>query len=1134
MSKENLFLIRGLFFVVCWFCSNTINAYDFEVDGIYYGVNRVDKTAVFVTEGNKKYQGDITIPQSVVFEGKEYKVKSIDNVAFYQCYSLNSIKLPDGLLSISQFAFYQCSALSRIEIPNSVNSIGLSAFEGCGNLSYVKLPNSISTINDMVFYKCSKLSSIIIPEGVTSIGSGVFYACSSLSSVSIPTSVVNIGDGAFNSCRELTNIEFPLSLESVGSSAFLNCSKIETITIPINLKYIGDNAFKGCSHIGLVNTYIETPFTIDDSVFKGISSSAKLKVPKGTKSKYQALSGWANNFMEIIEMDEAPVTNNFEVDGLFYNVLSSDRVEVISHQNYNNYKGELVIPEKVKYSGKEYMVTAIGNNAFSNCSGFTGSLIIPNTVTSIGNNAFSNCSGFTGSLIIPNSVVTIGAWAFSHCSGFIGSLTIPNSVTSIGKYAFDSCSGFTGSLTILSSVTVIEEGLFSGCSGFTGTLTIPNSVTTISRTAFGSCYSFTGPLIIPNSVQSIGVGAFIECSGFSGSLIIPNSVITIERLAFYDCHNITDVKSYIENPFTIDNSVFSGISSSAKLEVPKGTKNNYQTLSGWASNFKEIVEMDDNPQTYTLSISTSGNGSAAYDGVSIKDETKSFTVAEGGNATITLSPDDGYKVNIAKIEGNYSSNLNDKTLTISNIKSNLTVEIEFLAIPSYTLSIKALGNGSVSYDGAVIRDKTSSFTVNEGTSAKITFTPDDGYQIKTVKVNGSTVSVSNNEYTISSISKNTTVEVEFVEQLTGFEYEGVNYNIVSMTDRIVYVATGDYGKVLEVPWHVYYQDMGWYVDGVENGAFDNNPDLAAIIWHPDTTFKGQVSNPNLLLYVSKEHFAPNNIKNVVVNGTANNITLTDAASGNNFYCPQEFTAKTISYTHHYNMETGLGNARGWETIALPFDVQKVTHESKGEIVSFANWRSGDAKKPFWLMQLSGSGWMMATGIRANTPYIISMPNNQQYIAGFLLNGRVTFSAENVNVPKTENLTIANYSDRTFVPAFSSMEESNNVLALNVVNDIERVTGGSIEGSTFERNLRPVHPFEAYMTSTSSTRSIGIDEGMATGIIELISALSDEGVLRIYNLNGQLIKIEEGRSLEDAVRNLPAGIYVVNGKKVIIK
>ena len=362
----------------------------------------------------------------------------------------------------------------------------------------------------------------------------------------------------------------------------------------------------------------------------------------------------------------------------------------------------------------------------------------------------------------------------------------------------------------------------------------------------------------------------------------------------------------------------------------------------------------------------------------------------------------------------------------------------------------------------------------------------------------------------------------------------VNYTVVSVDERTIRLAKGSYGITLEVPAKVSYQDVEWTVTGIDNGALSNNPDLAAIIWNPDVVFTEQVSNPNLLLYVNQTQYAPNSIKNVVVNGNANSITLTDAASGNNFHCPQAFTAQKISYTHNYSMKTGIGEARGWETIALPFDVQKVTHESKGEIVSFANWRSGDSKRPFWLMQLSGNGWTMATSIKACTPYIISMPYNDEYKAGFLLNGRVTFSAENVNIPKTENLSTVNYSDRTFVPTFSGMEKSNDVLALNVVNDIERVTGGSTEGSMFERNLRPVHPFEAYMTSTSSTRSIAIDEGMATGIIELINTLSDESDLRIYNLNGQLIKVEEGRSLDEVMRELPAGVYIVNGKKMIIR
>ncbi len=568
--------------------------------------------------------------------------------------------------------------------------------------------------------------------------------------------------------------------------------------------------------------------------------------------------------------------------------------------------------------------------------------------------------------------------------------------------------------------------------------------------------------------------------------------------------------------------------------------NNQYTISSINANTTVSVEFEAiPPTTYTLSITASGNGSASYSGTTVRGKTSSFTVNEGTSATITFSPDNGYRIKSVKVSStDITSSVSNNQYTISNITQDISVEVEFEAIPptTYTLSITATGNGSASYSGTTVRDKTSTFTVNDGTKIEISLNPDNGYRVKSIKENNEVVTsyILNGVYTISSLSRNTTIEVEFEAELKAFSADDVNFTVVSVDDRTVRLAKGSYGITLEVPAKVNYQDVEWTVVGIDNGALANNLDLAAIIWHAEAAFTEQVSNPNFLLYVNQAQYAPTTIKNVVVNGSANSITLSDAASGNNFHCPQAFTAQKISYTHNYGMQTGIGEAKGWETIALPFDVQNVTHESKGEIVSFANWRSGDSKRPFWLMQLSGSGWTMAESIKANTPYIISMPNNPEYKSGFLLNGRITFSAENVNVPKTDNLTIANYSDRTFVPTFSNMEKSNNALALNVVNDIERVTGGSTEGSMFERNLRPLHPFEAYMTSTSSTRSIAIDEGMATGIIELISALSDESVLRIYNLKGQLMKIEEGRSQEEVLKNLPAGVYIVNGNKIIIR
>lgn len=196
-----------------------------------------------------------------------------------------------------------------------------------------------------------------------------------------------------------------------------------------------------------------------------------------------------------------------------------------------NFTGRLIIGDSVKI---------IGDSAFSGCDNLTGSLTIPDSVTEIGDYAFHNCPGFDGTLTIGNNVTSIGNSAFYGCSGFTGDLTIPDSVTSIEFYAFAGCSGFSGDLVISNSVTQIEGYAFSGCSGLTGDLTIPNSVNTIKFFAFEGCSGFTGNLEIPNSVTEIERQAFLGCSGFTGDLTIPNSVTTIGAQAFSGCTGLGD------------------------------------------------------------------------------------------------------------------------------------------------------------------------------------------------------------------------------------------------------------------------------------------------------------------------------------------------------------------------------------------------------------------------------------------------------------------------------------------------------------------------------------------------------------------------------------------------------------------
>lgn len=196
-------------------------------------------------------------------------------------------------------------------------------------------------------------------------------------------------------------------------------------------------------------------------------------------------------------------------------------------------QGQLVLPETI--DGKP--VTAIDSHAFSGCSGFTGALVIPDSITTIAFYAFRNCTGFT-SLTLPEGLTTIENNVFSGCTGFTGALVIPDSVTSIAYSAFNGCSDFT-SLTLSEGLTSITDSTFENCTGFTGTLTLPEHLTEICESAFRGCSGFTGPLTLPEGLVEIESYAFSDCSGFTGALDIPHGVTAIGTGAFWNCSGFT-------------------------------------------------------------------------------------------------------------------------------------------------------------------------------------------------------------------------------------------------------------------------------------------------------------------------------------------------------------------------------------------------------------------------------------------------------------------------------------------------------------------------------------------------------------------------------------------------------------------
>ena len=103
------------------------HAYDFEADGIYYNITYTTTLTVEVTYESTSYgsySGNITIPETVTYNGDKYSVTSIGDYAFCYCTGLTSITIPDGVTSIGEYTFYNCSSLTSITIPDAVTSIG--------------------------------------------------------------------------------------------------------------------------------------------------------------------------------------------------------------------------------------------------------------------------------------------------------------------------------------------------------------------------------------------------------------------------------------------------------------------------------------------------------------------------------------------------------------------------------------------------------------------------------------------------------------------------------------------------------------------------------------------------------------------------------------------------------------------------------------------------------------------------------------------------------------------------------------------------------------------------------------------------------------------------------------------------
>lgn len=199
----------------------------------------------FTVGGGKSVtKSDITIPSTVMFEGKSHSVTSIDTGAFSENGVIKTVKIENGIEAIGTCVFSECTNLQSVTMPNSVKEMGISTFSDCKKLKKVTLGKNLKKLEMSTFYGCSSLQSISIPNGVTNIGPGAFYGCG-LQSVTIPNSVTKIEKSAFKKNSNLTKVVIGSKLKTIGSSAFEEDKKLKSITIKsqnLKSKSVGSKA----------------------------------------------------------------------------------------------------------------------------------------------------------------------------------------------------------------------------------------------------------------------------------------------------------------------------------------------------------------------------------------------------------------------------------------------------------------------------------------------------------------------------------------------------------------------------------------------------------------------------------------------------------------------------------------------------------------------------------------------------------------------------------------------------------------------------------------------------------------------------------------------------------------------------
>ena len=432
-----------------------------------------------------------------------------------------------------------------------------------------------------------------------------------------------IADNAFAGNGSITLVTVPATVETIGSNAFDGVTypiiKIKATTPPVlasklpmlsaivppaSVKaYKAANYWKDMTIIGEGKNDIEVTTSATVDLTEAIMTQAKITPASVTSIKVHG-----------------PLTNDDIINALNTNMrscyaidLSDAEIEALPDGAFNGKIGllEITLPAGLK---------AIGNNAFNGCFALRNEVTIPAGVETIGSYAFKGCKNAKFNPALPETLTAIGDYAFQNCANLyavtlpaslqtigahafeasnVQEAVLPAGLKTIGAYAFRHCSNITR-VTLPDGLTTLGEGAFQQCEALvTADLMNPMEITSIPRYAFDGCSGLRN-VYLPFFIEAVGDYAFRGCASLRQIQFV-SPTKTIGAYAFSGCRSLKSLDLFkCENFTTIGSYAFSGCTSLKSLNLPKSL----ETIGEYAFSGCQAISVISSPSLVPPTIAS--------------------------------------------------------------------------------------------------------------------------------------------------------------------------------------------------------------------------------------------------------------------------------------------------------------------------------------------------------------------------------------------------------------------------------------------------------------------------------------------------------------------------------------------------